>query len=151
VLKQHIAKIPSEKGILFDGYPRTLEQAKSLDSIVKIDVIILLEVPDWIIIERLSARRICKNCGAVYNTRFLKPKVEGVCDKCGGSLYLRSDDNPEVIKKRLEVYQSQTSPLLQFYRDKQVPFILSKTTSLETSPDMLADEMIADLKKLNLA
>lgn len=151
VLKQHIANIPSEKGILFDGYPRTLEQAKALDSIVKIDVIILLDVPDWIIIERLSSRRICKKCGAVYNTRFLKPKVEGVCDKCGGSLYLRSDDNPEVIKNRLQVYQNQTSPLLQFYRDKKVPFVLSKTTALEAPPDALADEIIENLKKLKFA
>lgn len=151
VLKQHIAKIPSEKGILFDGYPRTLEQAKALDSIVKINVIILLDVPDWIIIERLSSRRICKKCGAVYNTRFLKPKVEGVCDKCGGSLYLRSDDNPEVIKNRLQVYQNQTSPLLQFYRDKKVPFVLSKTTALEAPPDALADEIIENLKKLKFA
>lgn len=151
VLKQHIAKIPSEKGILFDGYPRTLEQAKALDSIVKIDVIILLDVPDWIIIERLSSRRICKKCGAVYNTRFLKPKVEGVCDKCGGPLYLRSDDNPEVIKNRLQVYQNQTAPLLQFYRDKNVPFVLSKTTSLDAPPDELADKIIENLKKLKFA
>ena len=85
VLKQRLSKIPKGKGFILDGFPRTLEQAKILDSISKIDVILLLDVPDWIIIERLSSRRICRNCGTVYNIRFLKPKVEGVCDKCSGS------------------------------------------------------------------
>jgi adenylate kinase len=106
VLKQRLNKVPKEKGVILDGYPRTLDQAKTLEDITKIDVILLLNVPDWIIIERLSTRRICKNCGTVYNVRFLKPKVEGVCDKCGGPLYQRSDDNPEVIKRRLQVYQA---------------------------------------------
>ena len=93
--------MPAGRGVILDGYPRTLQQADTLDEIVKIDVVILLMVPDWIIIERLSSRRICRNCGTVYNIRFLKPKVEGVCDKCGGPLYQRADDTPEVIKKRL--------------------------------------------------
>ncbi len=93
VLKQRFSKIPKGKGFILDGYPRTLNQAKILDSITKIDVILLLDVPDWIIIERLSTRRICRNCGTVYNIRFLKPKVEDVCDKCGGPLYQRPDDN----------------------------------------------------------
>lgn len=150
VLKQRLSKVPKQKGFLLDGYPRTLDQAKALDAVTQIDVILLLDVPDWIIIERLSTRRICKNCGTVYNTRFLKPKVEGICDKCGGSLYQRSDDTPEVIKNRLQVYQAQANPLLEFYRAKQVPFILSKTTSLVTYPEAMVEEMIADLKKLNL-
>ena len=74
VLKQRLSKIPEGKGFILDGYPRTLEQTKILDSISKIDVILLLDVPDWIIIERLSSRRICRNCGTVYNIRFLKTK-----------------------------------------------------------------------------
>lgn len=150
VLKQRLSKVPKEKGFLLDGYPRTLDQAKALDAVTPIDVILLLDVPDWIIIERLSSRRICKNCGAVYNTRFLKSKVEGICDKCGGTLYQRSDDTPEVIKNRLQVYQAQANPLLDFYKAKKVPFILSKTTSLVTYPEAMVEEMIADLKKLNL-
>jgi adenylate kinase len=151
VLKEHLAKVPKGKGVILDGFPRTLEQAKTLEAITKIDVILLLIVPDWIIIERLSSRRICKNCGTVYNIRFLKPKVEGVCDKCGGELYQRSDDNPEVIKKRLQVYQDQTSPLLLYYKEKHVPVIASKATVLDTPPDPLVDDMIAELKKLKLA
>ena len=151
VLKQRLAKVPKEKGFILDGYPRTIDQAKTLEGIAKIDVILLQMVPDWIIIERLSSRRICKSCGTVYNIRFLKPKVEGVCDKCGGSLYQRSDDTPEVIKRRLQVYQEQTSPLLQHYKEKNVPFIISSITALDTPPETVVETMIEELKKLNLA
>ena len=151
VLKQRLNKIPKGKGFILDGYPRTLEQAKILEGITKIDVILLLDVPDWIIIERLSSRRICRNCGTVYNVRFLKPKVEGICDKCGGTLYQRSDDNPEVIKKRLQVYQEQTRPLLEYFKEKKVPFVASSTTTLDTPPELIVDKIIAELKKLKLA
>lgn len=151
VLKQHIAKIKNKKGFLFDGYPRTIEQAKALETIAKIDVIIQLVVPDWIIIERLSTRRICKNCGEVYNIRYLKPKRDMMCDKCGGPLYQRPDDTPEVIKKRIEVYEQQTQPLLQYYKEKSVPFIEFKTESLEVPPEVAVEEILKGLKKFKLA
>ncbi|MGD0202614.1 MAG: nucleoside monophosphate kinase [Candidatus Bathyarchaeia archaeon] len=151
VLKQRLSKIPKGKGFILDGYPRTLEQAKILESITKIDVILLLNVPDWIIIERLSSRRICRDCGTVYNIRFLKPKVEGICDKCTGPLYQRSDDNPEVIKKRLQVYQEQTRPLLEYFKEKKVPFATSSTTSLDQPPEPIVDKIVAEIKKLKLA
>jgi adenylate kinase len=150
VLKQHIAKIKNKKGFLFDGYPRTIEQAKALETIAKIDVIIQLVVPDWIIIERLSTRRICKNCGEVYNIRYLKPKRDMMCDKCGGPLYQRPDDTPEVIKKRIEVYEQQTQPILQYYKEKSVPFIEFKTESLEMPPEVAVEEILKGLKKLKL-
>jgi adenylate kinase len=150
VLKQHLSKIPEGTGVILDGFPRTLEQAKALDAIFKLDVVLLLDVPDWIIIERLSSRRVCKNCGNVYNIKFLKPKVEGVCDKCGGELYQRADDNEQVIKHRFKVYQEQTSPLLVYYKEKKVPIITSVTTSVDTPPEPLVEEMIKELKKLNL-
>lgn len=151
VLNQRLSKIPKEKGFILDGYPRTLEQAKTLEGINRIDVILLLDVPDWIIIERLSSRRICRNCGTVYNIRFLKPKVEGICDKCGGPLYQRSDDKPEVIKKRLQVYQEQTSPILKYFREKKVPIVTSRTTTLDAQPEPIVNRIIEELKKLNLA
>ena len=151
VLKQRLAEVPKGKGFILDGYPRTTDQAKVLEDIAKIDVILLQMVPDWIIIERLSSRRICRICGTVYNVRFLKPKVEGVCDKCGGPLYQRSDDKPEVIQKRIQVYQEQTSPILQHYKEKNVPFIVSSITALETKPETVVEKMIAELKTLNLA
>jgi adenylate kinase len=151
VLKQRLAKIPKGRGFILDGYPRTVEQAKALEKITKIDVIILLMVPDWIIIERLSTRRICKNCGEVYNIRFLKPKVDMICDKCGGPLYQRSDDNPEVIKKRIEVYEEQTRPILQLFKERTVPFAVANCDALDTPPETVVEIILKELRKLKLA
>ena len=151
VLKQRLAKTSRGRGFILDGYPRTLEQAEALEKIAKIDVIILLMVPDWIIIERLSTRRICKNCGTVYNTRFLKPKVDMICDKCGGPLYQRPDDNPEVIKKRIEVYNEQTRPIVQFFKEKTMSFVVANADALETPPETVVEKIIEDLKRQNLA
>ena len=151
VLKQRLAKVPAGKGFLLDGYPRTVEQAKTLEDIAKLDVIILLMVPDWIIIERLSTRRICRNCGTVYNIWFLKPKVEGVCDKCGGPLYQRSDDTPEVIKKRLQLYEEQTQPILQIFRERMMPFVIAHCDKLDMPPETVVEAIVRDLQKLGLA
>jgi adenylate kinase len=151
VLKHRLAKIPKGKGFILDGYPRTLEQAETLEEIAKIDVIILLMVPDWIIIERLSSRRICKNCGAVYNIRFLKPKVDMVCDKCGGPLYQRSDDTPEVIKKRIQVYEAQTRSILKLFKERKVPFVVANCNALDTPPDAVVETILKELSKLKMA
>ena len=151
VLKQRLSKIPKGKGFILDGYPRTVEQAKTLEKIVKMDVIILLLVPDWIIVERLSTRRICKKCGEVYNVRFLKPKVEGVCDKCGGALYQRSDDTAEVIKNRIKVYEEQTKPILQLFKEKKVPFAEAACDALDTPPEKVVEVILKELRKLKLA
>ena len=151
VLKERLSRVPKGKGFILDGFPRTIEQAKTLEGITSIDVILQLDVPDEIIIQRLSSRRICKKCGEVYNIRFLKPKKEGVCDKCGGELYQRADDNPEVIKNRLQVYKDQTEPLIVYYKKKQVPFVVSGTKSLDAPPDPMVAKMLEELKQLKLA
>jgi adenylate kinase len=151
VLKERLAKIPKSRGFILDGFPRTIEQAEALDKITAIDVIILLTVPDWIIVERLSTRRICKNCGAVYNVRYLKPKVEGICDKCGGQLYQRSDDIAEVIKERIRVYEKQTQPILQYYRKRKVKLMEFKTESLDMPSEEAVESIMKELKKLELA
>jgi adenylate kinase len=151
VLTERLSRVPKGKGFILDGFPRTIEQAKTLEGITKIDVILQLDVPDEIIIERLSSRRICKQCGEVYNIRFLKPKKEGVCDKCGGELYQRSDDNPEVIKNRLQVYKDQTEPLIAYYKEKRVPFVVSGTKSLDSPPDPMVAKILEDLKKLKIS
>jgi len=150
ILKQNLAKIPKDKGFLLDGYPRTVEQAKALNEIAKIDAIIHLVVPEWIIIERLSSRRICKNCGAIYNILFLKPKNDMICDNCGGPLYQREDDTPEVIRRRIEVYEKQTQPVLQYYKEKGVPFVEAKCEKLETPPEEIVDQILMGLKNLKL-
>ncbi len=148
VLKQRLTRTTSSKGFILDGYPRTIEQAKALEKVVKIDAIIQLIVPDWIIIERLSTRRICKNCGEVYNIRYLKPKEDMICDKCGGPLYQRSDDTPKVVKNRIEVYERQTQPVLEYYKEKKLPFIKSKCEKLDIPPEVAVEEILKGLKKL---
>lgn len=150
VLKQRFSKVPRGKGFVLDGYPRNIEQAKVLEKIAKIDVIVQLIVPEWIIVERLSTRRICKNCGEVYNIRYLKPKVENVCDKCGGSLYQRPDDTAKVIKDRIEVYERQTQPLLQYFKGKKVPFVEFKCETLDMPPEVGVEQILEGLKKLKL-
>jgi adenylate kinase len=150
VLKQRLAKVPKDKGFILDGFPRTIEQANALDKIAKVDVVILLIVPEWIVVERLSTRRICRKCGEVYNVRYLKPKVEGVCDKCGGELYQRSDDTAEVIKDRIKVYERQTRPILQHYREQKVKLIEFKTKSLDMPPETAVENIRKELKKLKL-
>jgi adenylate kinase len=149
VLKERLGKIPKNRGFILDGFPRTIQQAEALSNIASIDVVILLTVPDWIIVERLSTRRICKNCGAVYNVRYLKPKVEGICDKCGGPLYQRSDDTAEVIKERIRVYEKQTQPILQYYK-KKVKLIEFKTESLDMPPEVAVESIMKELEKLKL-
>jgi len=150
ILKQHIAKIPKGYGFILDGFPRTLAQAQALESIAKINVVLQLVVPDWIIIERVSGRRICRNCGAVYNLQFLKPKVDEVCDKCGGSLYQRTDDNPEVIKIRLELYECETSPLISYFKARNVPLVVHTSDRLQIPPETVVEYFITELKKLHL-
>lgn len=150
ILRERLAKDDCKRGFILDGFPRTIEQAEALENITNIDAIIHLIVPEWIIIERLSSRRICKDCGAVYNLRFLKPKNPGVCDKCGGDLYQRNDDTPEVITERLEVYEKQTQPILQHYRDR-VPFVEFECDSIDMPPEVAVEEILEKLKQLKLA
>lgn len=118
-------KLDKLGNVLLDGFPRTIDQAKALEEYLKekgkeITAVIDLEVPDQDIIKRTSSRVICSNkeCGASYNTVFMPPKVEGICDRCGSALTKRKDDNPETIKERLDVYHKNTEPLINFYKEE---------------------------------
>ena len=113
-----------KKGIVFDGFPRTTVQAQGLDNILKewndkIDLVIFIELPDTEIIKRLTARRTCLNCNAIYNLEFKPPRKPGVCDTCGGQLRQRTDDAEPTIKKRIAVYKKQTLELKEYYRKSQ--------------------------------
>lgn len=115
---------PADK-YMFDGFPRTLEQARQLDDTLAklgaaVNQVFLLDVPTPVIVSRLSGRRICKSCGAVYHVTNIPSKVEGVCDQCGGPLYQRPDDSEATVLNRLEVYQRQTASLIDFYDHKGV-------------------------------
>ena len=115
----------AKAGFIFDGFPRTIPQAESLDRMLqekgrKIEYAVNIDVPDAVIVDRMSGRRFCAECGASYHTEYLKPKAEGVCDKCSGTLALRKDDEPETVLKRLAVYHEQTEPLIAYYRKNEV-------------------------------
>jgi len=149
VLKERIGRPDCKKGFILDGYPRTLEQARALDKTARIDAIVRLIVPEWIIIERLSNRRICRSCGAIYNLKYLKPKREGVCDKCGGELHQREDDTPQVIRERLRVYERQTQTLVDYYKDR-FPFVNAECNAIDMPPEIMVERITQELRKLNL-
>ena len=125
VVEERLSKPDLDKGFMLDGFPRTLAQAEALDKIMSslnksIDHAILVDVPDEELVARLSGRRTCKNseCGKMYHVMFNPPKVDGKCDSCGGDLYQRDDDNEKTIRERLAVYNSATSPLIDYYQNK---------------------------------
>lgn len=120
MLKDRISEPDCEDGFILDGFPRTTEQAKALDDITEIDLVVNMNASEKTIIQRLTNRWTCKKCGAIYNTITIPPKVEGVCDKCGGELYQREDQKREVVEKRLKVYEEQTAPLIDYYREKDI-------------------------------
>ncbi|MCW3994128.1 MAG: adenylate kinase [Candidatus Bathyarchaeota archaeon] len=120
LLAKTLRKPDYERGFILDGFPRTIKQAEALDKISKIDLVINLNVPDEIIIKRLSNRLTCEKCGTIYNKLTLKPKKDNICDECGGQLYQREDDKPEVIQERLNVYKKKTEPLIEYYRKKDL-------------------------------
>ena len=120
IVKDRLSESACKSGFLLDGFPRTVDQAKALDEILtsldsKIDYVINIDVDLDILKERLTGRRICRSCGATYHMIFNPPKNADVCDKCGGELYQRKDDNEETVGNRLNVYVSQTKPLLDYY------------------------------------
>lgn len=123
IVRERLSKNDCENGFLLDGFPRTVAQAEALDTMLadlgkKIDYVINIDVDQSILMERLTGRRICKNCGATYHLVFNPPSQEGVCDRCGGELYQRADDNAKTVQNRLDVNIQQTKPLLNFYEDK---------------------------------
>ncbi|PRS10964.1 adenylate kinase [Bacillus pumilus] len=123
IVRERLGKNDCEQGFLLDGFPRTVAQAEALEDILKdlgrtIDYVINIKVDKDALMERLTGRRICKNCGATYHLVFNPPAKENVCDKCGGELYQRADDNAETVSTRLEVNLKQTEPLLNFYSEK---------------------------------
>ena len=119
ILKRRLSPDLS-KGFILEGYPRSIEQAKQLENMTKIDVVINLNVPSEVIVSRLSARMQCKNCGSIYNERTLKPTTPGKCDKCGGKLFKRDDDQPNIIRERLKVYEETSSPVVDYYRARGI-------------------------------
>ena len=123
MMKERFLEDDCTKGFLLDGFPRTIAQAEALDDLLNqmdmsLDYIVNIDVNDEDIINRISKRLSCPNCGEVYNLLFKKPKKEMSCDTCGGKLHQRDDDKEEVIRNRLDVYRKQTAPLISYYKEK---------------------------------
>lgn len=141
--------IREEDDFILDGYPRTLQQAYALEEMLEerdesLDAVVYFEVPDDIVVERLTGRLVCSACGANYHRRFMPPQEEGVCDECGGELKVRSDSSEEVVKERLDQYRIKTLPLVDFYGKKE---LLERVDATE-SPDEVTErtaEVLEDL------
>lgn len=128
LVRERLAKDDAKKGFILDGFPRTIPQAEALADIVDVTAAVNFDIADKDVIARLSGRRVCKKCSQNYHVQYMRPKVEGICDKCGGELFIREDDKIDAISKRLEVYRSQTAPLIDYYRAR------SKLTDIDARP-----------------
>jgi len=124
MVKDTLGSMPPSQGVVFDGFPRTVPQAESLDLALqdlgrRVDRVVVLEADDEVLVKRIAGRRSCPECGAVFNVYANPPRREGVCDKCGAELVHRPDDNPETVQNRLDVYKAQTEPLIRFYEGRE--------------------------------
>ncbi len=151
LVKERLSKDDAKKGFMLDGFPRTPEQARSLDQTLEalkmnLDLVLYFKTSKEVVIKRLSGRRVCGQCGKNYHLTNLKPKVEGICDACGTNLIQRPDDKIETIENRLKVYESQTAPLIDYYK--------KKNNLVEVSGDLEVRELYTQLmdlfKKKNL-
>ena len=145
----------AKNGAILDGFPRTIEQAQKLDEILqskneKVDLVINLVTPKEELIDRMITRRVCTNqdCKATYNIKLHPPVKEGICDKCGSPLKQRADDSdPEAIKRRLEIYEEKTSPLVEYYKEKGVLRTETVSISINRMGKDVANDVVRDIKK----
>ncbi len=144
LVMDRISQEDCKNGFVLDGFPRTIPQAEALDAALskigqKMDYAIDVDVPDDNIINRMSGRRACLNCGATYHIVSIPTKVEGVCDRCGNQVVLRDDDQPETVKKRLEVYHAQTQPLIDYYKKQDILKTVDGTQPMEQVFDAIVE------------
>lgn len=139
LIRDRLAQRDAKNGFILDGFPRTINQAEQLEKIAKIDCAVNFDINDEAVVERLSGRRVCRKCSHNFHVVFMPPEKENTCTHCGGELYIRDDDKPEAIKRRLEVYRAQTAPLIDFYRSKN----LLKNIDAKPATDII----LADFKK----
>ncbi|MDR2745864.1 MAG: adenylate kinase [Treponema sp.] len=139
LVKERLAQADVREGYILDGFPRTIPQAEALAGFSSVDRVLNFDIPDAAVLERLGGRRVCRACGHNFHAVFDRPKREGVCDHCGGEVYIRDDDRPEAVQKRLEVYRTQTAPLIDFYRGKGL------LTDVDAGPAV--DRVVENFKK----
>ena len=136
IMEQRLQQEDCQQGYLLDGFPRTIPQAEALKTLLaklgeKLDCALELDIARDVIIDRLTTRRTCTNCGEIYNVKFKPPKVEGICDVCGSAIVQRDDETEEAIENRLQVYNEQTAPLVEFYRNEGL-LVSVPSSDLET-------------------
>lgn len=136
MMKKRLTDKDCDNGFILDGFPRTIPQAEGLDYLLKsmkvrLDHVIVMDVPDNLIITRLSNRRSCKECGQVYNLIFEPPAIAGKCNNCGEDLFLRPDDNPVIIQQRLTVYHQQTKPVIKYYSDQGLTDVIDSKGTID--------------------
>ncbi|GGE20796.1 adenylate kinase [Marinithermofilum abyssi] len=147
IVRERLGKDDCDEGFMLDGFPRTVPQAEALDEILEemgrnLDHVVYIEVGEEELLKRLTGRRICRNCGATYHVVFAPSKEEGICDKCGGSLYQRDDDKEETVKKRLAVNMEKTQALVDYYQKKDVLRVING----EQSIDHVTESILAHLR-----
>ena len=140
LVKDRLTQADVQKGYILDGFPRTIPQAEALAQFSTVDKVVNFDIPDAGVLERLGGRRVCRKCGFNFHSIFNKPATEGVCDHCGGEVYIRDDDRPEAVQKRLEVYRAQTAPLIDFYRKQGI------LVDIDASPQV--DEIVVNFKRV---
>jgi len=153
MLEKRLEKSDCKNGYILDGFPRTIEQMKELERFAEIDLVILFGMPEAFLIEKALARRVCEKCGDVYNIAHIRkgkvdlppvaPKVPGICNKCGGKLIQRKDDNEKVIRDRIETYKNQSLPLLEYYKKKD----LVREVEVIGPPEVMVPITIETIKK----
>ncbi len=153
VVEEALRSKDAERGVIFDGFPRTIRQAEMLDALLekmgrKVDLVVELLASDELVVRRLSSRRVCPKCGRIYNLVSNPPKVDEICDYDGAKLIQRDDDKPETILNRLEVYRRQTAPLLGYYRRKDVAFVTLDTSG---TIDEGKEELFSKLRGMGIA
>jgi len=140
LVKERLAKDDVKDGYILDGFPRTIPQAEALDTFSKVEKVINFDIPDSGVLERLGGRQVCKKCGYNFHAKFTPTSKPGICDHCGGEVYVRDDDKPEAVQKRLEVYRAQTAPLIDYYRGKGL------LVDIDARP--MIDEIVVSFKKV---